>query len=181
MKKILSAVFAVAFILLAVNAAQALPPPETCPYCYEDNDSDGVINAWDNCEDDANPDQADTDDDHIGDACDNCPVVPNKDQADSDDDGIGDVCEVADDPEEDTDTPEVEIETDVEIDDDDDSYDDLDEEDYDESAPDLSFLNEGYNDDAGCSIVAGATANPIAFALISIALLPLAITRKRDE
>jgi len=38
--------------------------------CEDDSDNDGVIDACDNCSNDANPDQADSDDDGIGDACD---------------------------------------------------------------------------------------------------------------
>lgn len=72
-----------------------------------DSDSDGVIDANDNCVYDANPAQTDTDSDGYGDECDsdydgdgvdntfpdNCPLVPNADQQDSDVDGIGNVCD----------------------------------------------------------------------------------------
>ena len=47
----------------------------TCP----DSDGDGIIDPWDNCPDDPNPDQTDSDGDGLGDACD-----------DSDGDGIMD-------------------------------------------------------------------------------------------
>ena len=41
-----------------------------CPPVNEDRDSDGVIDAVDNCPDDVNADQADSDNDGTGDACD---------------------------------------------------------------------------------------------------------------
>jgi len=59
----------------------------------EDTDSDGILDATDNCLTIPNPDQADADDDGKGDACDNCPGVANADQADADNDGHGDVCD----------------------------------------------------------------------------------------
>ena len=71
-----------------------------------DLDNDTIVNAQDNCPNDANADQADNDNDGIGDLCDddddndgildeddNCPFVSNADQADIDNDGIGDVCD----------------------------------------------------------------------------------------
>lgn len=57
-----------------------------------DTDADGIIDAQDNCIDDANPAQADADQDGHGDVCDNCPAFSNPDQADVDNDGIGDAC-----------------------------------------------------------------------------------------
>jgi len=79
-----------------------------------DDDSDGIANAIDNCVDTANAGQEDVDTDGIGDACDtcpydsmndsdadgvcgdidNCPTTYNDTQTDSDGDGIGDVCDV---------------------------------------------------------------------------------------
>jgi hypothetical protein len=58
-----------------------------------DTDSDGVLDACDNCVGIENSSQSDTDGDGIGDACDNCPLMFNADQADTDADGIGDVCD----------------------------------------------------------------------------------------
>jgi len=58
-----------------------------------DSDCDGVPDAFDNCPNDPNPDQADADEDGVGDACDNCPNDANADQADGDSDGVGDVCD----------------------------------------------------------------------------------------
>ena len=80
-----------------------------------DSDSDGVIDAVDNCPFSYNPEQHDMDGDGFGDVCDrdlppaedqdsdqdgwldfedNCPFVENEDQMDENDNGLGDVCEV---------------------------------------------------------------------------------------
>ncbi len=81
--------------------------------CAPDLDTDGILNALDNCPEDWNPNQADTDGDGPGDACDacpldplndadqdtycgsvdNCPAIANADQADGDEDTIGDACD----------------------------------------------------------------------------------------
>ena len=58
-----------------------------------DRDSDGIIDAEDNCPAIPNPDQNDTDGDGIGDVCDNCASVANGSQDDADGDGVGDVCD----------------------------------------------------------------------------------------
>lgn len=78
-----------------------------------DSDSDGVLDANDNCPNTPNPDQADADGDGRGDVCDacpmdaandadgdgvcgnvdNCPTTPNPDQGDADGDGRGDACD----------------------------------------------------------------------------------------
>jgi hypothetical protein len=58
-----------------------------------DADSDGIINADDNCPTVPNPDQLDQDGDGVGDVCDNCPIVENPDQGDADGDGDGDYCD----------------------------------------------------------------------------------------
>jgi cobalamin biosynthesis protein CobT len=60
-----------------------------------DTDGDGILDAEDNCPEDANPGQENSDNDSHGNACDNCPNADNEDQADSDGDGIGDVCDSA--------------------------------------------------------------------------------------
>ena len=59
-----------------------------------DGNEDGDLagDAWDNCPEAANPDQADGDHDGVGDTCDNCRLQPNPDQLDSDEDGRGDLC-----------------------------------------------------------------------------------------
>ena len=48
--------------------------------CDDENDSDGVLDAVDNCPDLANPDQADADGDGFGDVCDICPDIFNEEQ-----------------------------------------------------------------------------------------------------
>jgi hypothetical protein len=58
-----------------------------------DTDGDGILDAEDNCPEDANPGQENSDNDSHGNACDNCPNADNENQADSDGDGIGDVCD----------------------------------------------------------------------------------------
>ena len=70
-----------------------------------DRDNDGIGEAFDNCQNVANPSQSDIDNDNLGDACDsdadndgvgsndNCPLISNQDQSDIDGDGIGDVCD----------------------------------------------------------------------------------------
>jgi len=58
-----------------------------------DSDFDGIADAYDNCPDAANNDQADADTDGVGDACDNCPDVLNPEQEDFDSDGLGDACD----------------------------------------------------------------------------------------
>jgi uncharacterized protein YegL len=68
--------------------AEDIPPADP----WDDNDGDGELNRFDNCDNTANPDQLDTDADGIGDACDNCPESANADQVDTDDDGQGDAC-----------------------------------------------------------------------------------------
>jgi hypothetical protein len=67
-----------------------------------DLDSDGVLNAQDNCPNRTNADQHDEDHDAIGDACDNCPTISNADQADTTEaamngqfpDGVGNACDL---------------------------------------------------------------------------------------
>jgi hypothetical protein len=61
--------------------------------CESDRDSDGHIDACDNCPDVANPTQTDEDGDGRADACDNCPLDYNVSQTDSDRDGVGNVCD----------------------------------------------------------------------------------------
>lgn len=58
-----------------------------------DSDTDGWIDACDNCPSTFNPDQLDSDLDGVGDVCDNCVAFANAEQQDSDGDGLGDVCD----------------------------------------------------------------------------------------
>lgn len=66
-------------------------PPDT-PSTTMDSDSDGFVDASDNCPFKSNADQADEDHDMIGDVCDICPI--SADNADSDSDGVGDGCDL---------------------------------------------------------------------------------------
>lgn len=63
-----------------------------------DYDEDGILNEYDNCPNDSNPDQLDTDSDRVGDVCDICPLARNPDQAptDVDDDNILDCMDEGD-------------------------------------------------------------------------------------
>ena len=70
-----------------LSTAPVFPPNEP------DGDGDGVLDFFDNCPSDPNPEQFDQDNDSIGDACDNCPNNRNSDQADSDGDSLGDACD----------------------------------------------------------------------------------------
>jgi len=229
-KKILSALFAVALVVLAANAAQALPSPDTCPDCWEDTDSDGVLNGHDNCDDVPNPDQADSDGDRLGDACDNCAMVENKYQLDTDGDGVGDACDNCVDIENpgqlDTDADGVgELcdnciddinpnqldsdgdgvgnvcdadfgDEDATVDSDGDGVPDADDVCADQAGPEdnagcplgsaepdiqLPLAGGGFNEEAGCNTIPGAAANPMAFILISVAIVSLAAARRRKR
>ncbi|MEX1193648.1 MAG: thrombospondin type 3 repeat-containing protein [Dehalococcoidia bacterium] len=73
--------------------------------CTGDTDSDGVVNAIDNCPTVANANQANWDGDALGDVCDdsdgdglmdsvdNCKAAANANQANMDGDALGDVCD----------------------------------------------------------------------------------------
>ena len=74
------------------SGGNPIPNADPCPSTGQDSDSDGTIEAVDNCPAAANADQADTDGDGHGDACDNC-AVGNSDQGDYDGDGVGDPCD----------------------------------------------------------------------------------------
>ncbi len=72
------------------------------------SDSDGIVDAEDNCPTINNPLQEDGDSDGVGDACDNCLGVDNPDQANQDDDEFGDACDACPaDPENDIDSDAV--------------------------------------------------------------------------
>lgn len=57
-----------------------------------DSDSDGILDAQDNCVNAGNSIQLDSDGDLVGDVCDNCVSIVNHLQEDSDGDGVGDAC-----------------------------------------------------------------------------------------
>ena len=60
----------------------------------DDEDSDGTVDATDNCWDIPNPGQENSDNDSHGNACDNCPNHDNEDQElDTDMDGVADACD----------------------------------------------------------------------------------------
>lgn len=61
-----------------------------------DSDGDGLMDAFDNCPEVGNADQADGDGDNVGDVCDNCLTVANTDQEDYDGDYMGDACDDGD-------------------------------------------------------------------------------------
>ena len=46
-----------------------------------DSDGDGILDGFDNCPDDVNPDQEDADFDQIGDVCDPFPLDPDNERA----------------------------------------------------------------------------------------------------
>jgi hypothetical protein len=75
------------------SSGSPIPANGSCNVTYADADSDGAIDAADNCPLVPNPGQQDGDRDSRGDPCDNCPAVANPDQADTDRDGVGDACE----------------------------------------------------------------------------------------
>jgi hypothetical protein len=91
---------AVALLLVATAGTALAAQPAAAPTRPvigsdppADADSDGVLDAMDNCPYVSNPFQEDMDQDAAGDLCDNCPTIANVDQADTDHDGIGDACE----------------------------------------------------------------------------------------
>jgi len=69
------------------------PNPDPCPSTGIDADSDGVIEAVDNCPGRSNSPQLDQDSDGYGDSCDVCPAVSDPLQKDLDGDGNGDSCD----------------------------------------------------------------------------------------
>lgn len=82
----------------AYTAANKGTPGKANSGCPKDSDSDGHLDAADNCPIKANADQKDGDGDGAGDVCDNCPYQANPDQLDSNGDGKGDVCQDLADP-----------------------------------------------------------------------------------
>jgi hypothetical protein len=71
------------------GAPDATPPDASPP----DADSDGVVDALDNCPAIGNPLQENEDGDARGDVCDNCPHLANNDQVTVDGDLVGDACD----------------------------------------------------------------------------------------
>jgi hypothetical protein len=93
----------VRIVLLLVLAIAACGHTAAGPDANPDDlDSDGVLNASDNCAHRYNPDQHDEDGDGVGDVCDNCPTVENANQLDTSEtsvplqlpDGVGDACDL---------------------------------------------------------------------------------------
>ena len=69
---------------------------DACPRDrFNDQDGDGFCADVDNCDEIANPDQADRDGDGLGDICDPCPDIPSNDPdaPDTDRDGVFDSCD----------------------------------------------------------------------------------------
>ena len=62
------------------SAGAERPNSQPCSGSPGDADSDGVIDALDNCPGVSNPGQSDADFDSHGDTCDNCPLAFNPDQ-----------------------------------------------------------------------------------------------------
>jgi hypothetical protein len=58
-----------------------------------DQDSDGIVDASDNCKKISNPSQHDEDQDGMGDECDGCPISATPNQQDSDGDGVTGICD----------------------------------------------------------------------------------------
>jgi len=81
-----------------------------------DTDTDGYIDACDNCPDYYNPEQTDQDSDGYGDACDNCPDDYNPEQFDTDGNGVGDTCEVIEEQYDDCNTNGVDDEDELDTD-----------------------------------------------------------------
>jgi hypothetical protein len=89
--------FVVALAIAGCGHTAALPDANP-----DDLDSDGILNAADNCPMRVNADQHDEDGDGVGDSCDNCPAVANKNQSDITEtevplqlpDGVGDLCDL---------------------------------------------------------------------------------------
>ncbi len=75
------------------SAAAERPNTNPCPLPSPDADSDGILDASDNCWAVSNGNQADPDIDGVGTACDNCPAVWNPGQENLDGDSPGDACD----------------------------------------------------------------------------------------
>jgi Ca2+-binding RTX toxin-like protein len=93
----------------AISDAPPLARVLRAPRDLTDTDEDEMPDEFDNCPEDANPEQEDADGNGVGDACgvtpdsdedgvpdetDNCPMEANALQEDENENGIGDVCEI---------------------------------------------------------------------------------------
>ena len=147
-----------------------------------DSDKDGVADSADNCKSFKNLDQLDTDEDGVGDVCDICIEKSDPDQLDSDHDGRGDACDPC----------PYDNSADCGVDPADDKDDEDAEQDLNKSeeTQDLNWLS-GTQDPTGnqsgslasaaggCIMVPAQPVGCTAFIMLALAMLPIAINRRK--